>query len=225
MFPQRAKTNIAMATAIAVIVVAIDQAIKVEVKTHFALHEAREVTSWMYIYFVENSGMAFGVNIAGTLLLTIARLLFVAFLVYYLAKVARRVVPRGFIVCVALIIAGAVGNIIDNAFYGLLFTESTEYGIATTVPLGEGYGSFMEGKVVDMFYFPIIDTFLPTSWPVVGGSHFVFFSPIFNFADSAITCGSLAILLFYRRCLASPQKFQLLPGAGANAKERDENRQ
>lgn len=219
MFTKKAKTNIAMAAAIAAAVVVIDQAIKIEVKTHFALHEAREITSWMYLYFVENSGMAFGVNIAGTLLLTIARLLFVGFLVYYLAKVARRAVPRGFIVCVALIIAGAMGNIIDNAFYGLLFTESTEYSVATSVPLGEGYGSFMEGKVVDMFYFPIIDTFLPSSWPLVGGRHFVFFSPIFNFADSAITCGSLAILLFYRRYLASPEKFPLLPGSRADSEE------
>ncbi len=192
--------------AIVAAVIIIDQLIKFEVKTNFTLHEAREITSWMYLYFVENSGMAFGVNIAGTLILSIARLVFVGFLVYYVSKLVRRNVSTGFVACIALIIAGAIGNIIDNAFYGMIFSESTEYDVANLVSFGSGYGSFMSGKVVDMFYFPLIDTYLPESLPVIGGTHFLFFAPIFNFADSAITCGSIIILLFYRKYLTSVRK-------------------
>lgn len=192
--------------AIVAAVIIIDQLIKFEVKTNFTLHEAREITSWMYLYFVENSGMAFGVNIAGTLILSIARLVFVGFLVYYVSRLVRRNVSTGFVACIALIIAGAIGNIIDNAFYGMIFSESTEYDVANLVSFGSGYGSFMSGKVVDMFYFPLIDTYLPESLPVIGGTHFLFFAPIFNFADSAITCGSIIILLFYRKYLTSVRK-------------------
>ena len=192
--------------AIVAAVIIIDQLIKFEVKTNFTLHEAREITSWMYLYFVENSGMAFGVNIAGTLILSIARLVFVGFLVYYVSKLVRRNVSTGFVACIALIIAGAIGNIIDNAFYGMIFSESTEYDVANLVSFGSGYGSFMSGKVVDMFYFPLIDTYLPEFLPVIGGTHFLFFAPIFNFADSAITFGSIIILLFYRKYLTSVRK-------------------
>jgi len=202
----KVKINAITAVAIVAAVIFIDQSIKFYVKTNFALHEAHEITSWMYLYFVENSGMAFGVNIAGTLILTIARLVFVGFLVYYICRISRSNVPRGYVVCISLIIAGATGNIIDNAIYGLIFSESGDYNVASLVPFGRGYGNFMSGKVVDMFYFPIIDTYLPYSWPIVGGSHFVFFAPIFNFADSAITCGSLSVILFYRKYLSATSK-------------------
>ena len=99
-----------------------------------------------------------------------------------------------------------MGNIIDNAIYGMIFSESTNYNVASLVSSGEGYGSFMSGKVVDMFYFPIIDTYLPYNLPLIGGEHFVFFAPIFNFADSAITCGSLCVILFYRKYLSATSK-------------------
>ena len=207
------KINIITAVAIVAAVIVIDQIVKFYVKTSFTLHEAREITSWMYLYFVENSGMAFGVDIAGTLLLSIARLVFVGFLVYYLKNTVKLRVPRGYVVCIALIIAGAVGNIIDNAFYGLVFSESTEYDVASIVHFGSGYGSFMSGKVVDMFYFPLVDTYLPESLPFAGGMHFIFFAPIFNFADSAITCGAISILLFYRKYLAS---FKRMPKTDKN---------
>lgn len=209
------RKNLITAVAIVAAVIVIDQCIKFAVKTHLALHEARKVTSWMYIYFVENSGMAFGVDIAGTLVLTIARLVFVGFLIYYIHSLSNRRVPNGYIVCLSLIIAGAMGNIIDNAFYGLIFSESTEFSVSTLVPFGMGYGSFMTGKVVDMFYFPIIDTYLPYSLPLIGGMHILFFAPIFNFADSAITCGSIVILLFYRKCIAPASRF---PYVGITAK-------
>jgi len=126
------KINTITAVAIVAAVIIIDQLIKFEVKTNFTLHEAREITSWMYLYFVENSGMAFGVNIAGTLILSIARLVFVGFLVYYVSKLVRRNVSTGFVACIALIIAGAIGNIIDNAFYGMIF--SGKYGIRRSQP-------------------------------------------------------------------------------------------
>ena len=112
-------------------------------------------------------------------------------------------IKTGFIVCLSLVLAGALGNIIDCVFYGEIFTQSTQATIATMVPFGDGYGSVLEGKVVDMFYFPIIDTFWPKWMPFVGGEHFIFFSPIFNFADAAISCGMIAILLFYSRYLGT----------------------
>ena len=199
----KAKINAITAAAIVAAVIIIDQVIKFEIKTNFMLHESREITSWMYLYFVENSGMAFGVDIAGTMILSIARLIFAGFLVYYIFLISRRKVPKGFIICISLILSGALGNIFDNAFYGLIFSESTEYDIASLVPFGQGYGSLMSGKVVDMFYFPLINTTIPYSWPIFGGTHFVFFAPIFNFADSAITCGSIATLLFYRKYLVA----------------------
>lgn len=202
----KVKINAITAVAIVAAVIFIDQSIKFYVKTNFALHEAHEITSWMYLYFVENSGMAFGVNIAGTLILTVARLIFVGFLIYYISRISRKNVPRGYIICISLIIAGALGNIIDNAIYGMIFSESTDYNVASLVSSGEGYGSFMSGKVVDMFYFPIIDTYLPYNLPLIGGEHFVFFAPIFNFADSAITCGSLCVILFYRKYLSATSK-------------------
>ncbi|MBS7237854.1 MAG: signal peptidase II, partial [Bacteroidaceae bacterium] len=127
MLNNKVKINAITAVAIVAAVIFIDQSIKFYVKTNFALHEAHEITSWMYLYFVENSGMAFGVNIAGTLILTVARLIFVGFLIYYISRISSKNVPRGYIICISLIIAGALGNIIDNAIYGMIFSESTDY--------------------------------------------------------------------------------------------------
>lgn len=194
------------AAAIVAVIIIVDQTVKFYVKTHFLLHESRRITSWMYLYFVENSGMAFGVDIAGTMVLTIARLLLAAFLIYYIYKVAHKGYPAGYLICISLIVAGALGNIIDNALYGLIFTESTPYSASTLTDLGHGYAGFMTGRVVDMLYFPLIDTYLPYDWPFVGGYHFLFFAPVFNVADSAITCGTFAILLFYRKCLFSAER-------------------
>lgn len=183
-------------------VVAADQCIKFAVKTHLALREARQVFSWFYIYFVENKGIAFGFDAMGTLPIAIFRLLFIGVLIYYVARVARRKFPVGFLVCLSLVLAGAVGNIIDNLFYGLVFSESTPYSVAHVVPWGWGYGSFLSGRVVDMFYFPLFSFTWPDFLPLLGGRHFEFFNAVFNFADSAITCGGIAIVLFYRQSLA-----------------------
>lgn len=207
-----------MATATVVAVVVIDQLVKYAVKTGFCLHEASEVTSWFYILFVENSGMAFGMSFIGTMFLTTMRIALVVLLALYMRHIITHGFARGYVACVSLVLAGALGNIIDNAFYGLVYTESTPFSTARLVTPGEGYGSFMAGKVVDMLYFPIIQTDLPSWLPFWGGEHFVFFSPVFNVADSAITCGAIAILIFYRRCLSAAKAVNT---AGANGTDCD----
>lgn len=182
-------------------VLVIDQFIKIWVKTHMFWHESIRITDWFFIYFTENNGMAFGMEIIGKLFLTTFRIVAVALIIMYLIKIVKQNLKTGYIVCISLILAGAIGNIIDCVFYGVLFSESTHSSIATLVPIGEGYSEWFYGKVVDMFYFPIIDTYWPEWMPFVGGEHFIFFSPIFNFADAAISCGIIALILFYSKYL------------------------
>lgn len=194
-----------MASVVITLVLLADQIIKFYVKTHFLLGErVPMIEGWdkAYLYFVENEGMAFGLGfMGGTIFLTSFRILAVAFICYFLHKINSHSFSIGFIICLALVLAGASGNIIDNLLYGKIFTPSTENMVAYLVPFGQGYGPLFSGRVVDMFQFPLIDTYLPESWPLIGGLHFEFFSPIFNFADSCITCGGIAILLFYRQSL------------------------
>lgn len=191
---------------IILVVLIIDQMIKIWVKTHMFWHESIRVTDWFFIYFTENNGMAFGMEIIGKLFLTSFRIVAVALIIGYLIKIIKRGLKTGYIVCISLILAGAIGNIIDCVFYGVLFSESTHSTIATCVPIGEGYSEWFYGKVVDMFYFPIIDTNWPEWIPFVGGEHFIFFSPIFNFADAAISCGIIALILFYSKYLNENMK-------------------
>ncbi|WP_071146305.1 lipoprotein signal peptidase [Bacteroides ihuae] len=179
----------------------IDQLIKVAVKTSMYFHESIHVTDWFYIYFTENNGMAFGMEIFGKLFLTSFRIIAVGLIAWYLMKIIKRGAKTGYIVCISLIFTGALGNIIDSVFYGILFNESTHSSIANFMPAGGGYSTWFYGKVVDMFYFPIIDTTWPAWIPMIGGEHFIFFSPIFNFADAAISCGIIALLLFYSKYL------------------------
>lgn len=181
----------------------IDQAIKIWIKTHMYRGESFRIADWFYIYFTENNGMAFGMEIFSKLFLTSFRIAAVAAIIWYLCKVIRQgIVKTGYIVCLSLILAGALGNIIDSVFYGVLFSESTFHEIAHWVPIGEGYSDWFYGKVVDMFYFPIIDSHWPSWMPFVGGDHFIFFSPIFNFADAAISVGIITLLLFYSKYLS-----------------------
>ncbi|WP_321331467.1 lipoprotein signal peptidase [uncultured Bacteroides sp.] len=182
-------------------VLVIDQTIKVLVKTNMYFHESIHITDWFYIYFTENNGMAFGMEIFGKLFLTSFRIIAVALIGWYLVKIIKNGAKTGYIACVSLILTGALGNIIDSVFYGLLFNTSTHSSIASFLPHGGGYSTLLYGKVVDMFYFPIIDTIWPNWIPVVGGEHFIFFSPIFNFADASISCGIIALLLFYSKYL------------------------
>ncbi len=188
-------------------VLVIDQIIKVLVKTGMYLHEnIRVCGDWFYIYFTENNGMAFGMEIFGKLFLTSFRIIAVALIGYYIVKVIKQNLKTGYIVCLSMILAGALGNIIDSVFYGVIFGPSIPEGhinssLATFMPEGGGYSTWLYGKVVDMFYFPIIDTTWPSWIPFVGGDHFIFFSPIFNFADASISCGIVALLIFYSNYL------------------------
>lgn len=143
--------------------------------------------------------MAFGMELFGKLFLTLFRIVAVTAIGWFLYKLVKQGAKTGFIVCVSLILTGALGNIIDSVFYGVLFNESTHSQIASFLPEGGGYAPLFYGRVVDMFYFPIIDTYWPEWMPFVGGKHFVFFSPIFNFADAAISCGIVALLIFYHK--------------------------
>ena len=188
---------------IVIAVLVIDQIIKIWVKTNMYWHESIKITDWFYIYFTENNGMAFGMEIFNKFFLTGFRIMAAIAIAYLLVQYVKKNYKTGFLVCVSLILAGAIGNIIDFVFYGEIFSESTNSLLATFVPIGEGYSEWFYGKVVDMFYFPIIDTYWPTWMPLVGGEHFIFFSPIFNFADAAISCGIIALILFYGKYLSN----------------------
>ncbi|MDF9829065.1 signal peptidase II [Parabacteroides sp. PF5-6] len=186
---------------IIILLLLLDQLLKIWIKTHMQLHESIEITSWFYIYFTENPGMAFGMEVMSKLFLTLFRIVAVIVIGYYLFTLVKKNFKMGYIACIALIFAGAVGNIIDSVFYGVIFDHS--YGqVATFMPEGGGYATWLHGKVVDMFYFPLIETTFPDWLPIWGGDEFIFFRPIFNLADSAICVGVFLLLLFYRRTLS-----------------------
>ena len=187
-----------LATLIVVAILLIDQAIKIWVKTSMCLHESIQVTDWFYITFIENMGMAFGMQLGSKILLSLFRVVAIAALAYYIWLEVKRKTRTGYIVCLAMILAGAAGNLIDCLFYGLIFNESSPYYVSYFVPFGTGYAPLLMGKVVDMFYFPLIETEWPLWMPFVGGEHFVFFSPVFNFADASISVSVVWLILFYR---------------------------
>jgi signal peptidase II len=198
------------ATVIGIIIAAVlilDQSLKFYIKTHFEYNEEMSILglNWAFLRFVENEGMAFGIVFDwehGKLLLSVFRILMVAGLFWYIRLLLQAAAPVGYVYAIALITAGAIGNIIDSAFYGLIFTESPWHGgLAQLVSPGQGYGTFLHGKVVDMLYFPMTYISLPDWIPVLGGDQYLFFSPIFNIADASITTGVLTILLFQRRFL------------------------
>jgi signal peptidase II len=179
-----------------------DQVLKIWVKTHMQMHDSIRITDWFYLFFTENNGMAFGIELFDKLFLTFFRIAAVVALFWYLFRISPKKTTRfGYCVCIGLIIAGALGNIIDSLFYGLIFNNS-DGQLATLFPDSGGYGSLFYGKVVDMLYFPLIDTHFPDWLPFIGGKAFEFFRPIFNLADSSISVGIILILLFYRRDLS-----------------------
>jgi signal peptidase II len=187
-----------LATLIIVAILLIDQAIKIWVKTSMTLHESIHVTDWFYITFIENMGMAFGMQLGSKIVLSLFRVVAIGVLGYYIWQQVKSNARTGYIVCLSLVLAGAAGNLIDCMFYGMIFNESSPYYLSYFVDFGTGYAPFLMGKVVDMFYFPLIETEWPTWMPFVGGQHFVFFSPVFNFADASISVSVVLLLLFYR---------------------------
>lgn len=200
-------SNSTIATIVIVAVLVIDQVLKILVKTHMMLGEEFCVLGdWFRIHFVENNGMAFGMEFAGEwgkIILTVFRIIAVSAIGYYLHKICKRTaepVPTFYVVCIALVLAGAAGNIIDSVFYGVIF-DSSIGNVATIFPEGGGYGTWLQGRVVDMFYFPLISGVYPTWFPFCGGEPFLFFRPVFNFADSAITVGIALLLIFHRETL------------------------
>lgn len=192
----KAKNRSWIVLAIVLLALVIDQIIKIVVKTNMSLGESIPVFGdWFKIQFIENNGMAFGMEFLGKTFLTLFRIVAIALLVWYLRVLLRdERHPFGYIVCIAFILAGAAGNLVDCLFYGEIFTSS--YGqVAEFVSFGDGYSSFLHGKVVDMFYFPL---FTWPDWvPLVGGD--IFFSPVFNFADACISCSVVALLIWYRK--------------------------
>lgn len=162
------------------------------------LYDEIYITDWFRIRFIENNGMAWGMELGSKLLLSTFRICAVAIGIWYMVRLIRRNMGYGYLAVLSMILAGAAGNIFDSVFYGQVFTESTPYAVSQVTGFGDGYAPMLMGKVVDMFYFPIIDTILPAWLPFWGGEHFVFFSPIFNFADACISVGVILLLLFYR---------------------------
>ena len=198
------KTKLLISVALFFCVLVIDQIIKFWVKTSMLLGEHIEITSWFHIAFVENNGMAFGWELfGGKLFLTLFRLVAVSFIGWFIWKEISRNRPFGYIICLTLIMAGAAGNIIDCLFYGLIFNNPPYPYTAQLVPLGMGYGDFLFGRVVDMFYFPLVKWTMPTWMPFYSGEECIFFSPVFNFADAAISCGIVALIIFYHKLTAS----------------------
>ncbi len=187
------------ALALILLLLVIDQAIKVWVKTSMSLGDSIHITDWFYISFIENNGMAYGMSFIYKPLLTVFRLVAISVIGYYIYKVVRREHRIGYVVCLSLVCAGAAGNIFDCLFYGQIFTVSTPFTVSEFVPFGQGYAPILQGKVVDMFYFPLVVTTWPEWVPLWGGDRFVFFSPVFNFADACISVGVVLLLLFYRK--------------------------
>jgi len=185
----------------AFILLLIDQILKIWIKTHFILGQEHQIYDWFIIHFTENNGMAFGIEFGGYTgkkILTLFRIVVVSIGIKYLLDLEKKDFSNGPLIALGLIIGGAIGNIIDSSFYGLIFNESYN-NVASIMPEGGGYSSFLHGKVVDMFYFPIINDHFPNWLPIWGGEHFIFFRPVFNVADAGISIGIFMILIFYRK--------------------------
>ncbi|MFI5195940.1 MAG: lipoprotein signal peptidase [Chitinophagales bacterium] len=213
------------AILIVLLIIIADQVLKVYIKTHFCNgDDVKILGSWFRLHFIENEGMAYGMklseSVVGKLLLSSFRAIAVIFGFYLLRRLTKKGYGRGAIICGSLILAGALGNLIDSLFYGLIFTDSpyscmysnydnmhslllnhNQTAIAHLTSFGHGYGKFLQGKVVDMLYFPIIDTRMPGWVPFMGGKNFIFFEPVFNIADAAISVGVITLVLFQKRLI------------------------
>jgi signal peptidase II len=185
------------------LILLIDQVLKISVKTGMFLYQDIHVFgNWFIIKFIENNGMAFGVDLPGNygkLILSLFRIIAIIAIIFYMRHLIREKAQNGLLIALSFILAGAIGNILDSSFYGLIFNESSPYTKSLLFPAGGGYAGFLHGKVVDMFYFPIIQGTWPAWVPLKGGDYFEFFRPVFNVADSSISLGVFAILVFQKK--------------------------
>ncbi len=217
--------NLKKSLLLIVLILVIDQWSKIYIKTHFVLGESVDVLSWFKILFIENEGAAWGAKLSdifpisdkmGKLILTIFRLFAITGIGYWLYDVVRKNASKTLIIAVSLIFAGALGNILDSVFYGMLFNES--YNEVATLFTQEPYGSIFHGKVVDMLYFPLIDTTWPEWVPYLGGKNFRFFEPVFNIADTAISTGVGILLVFNKKAFSQEEE----NGSSATQEDLDE---
>lgn len=196
----RKKTGDGMlCTAVIAGLIIIDQIIKIMVKTNMSIGESIHITDWFQILFIENNGMAYGMTFFNKLVLSLFRIVAISAIGCYLYKLIHMPHNRGYVLCLSMVLAGAAGNMVDSMFYGLVFDASTPFSVAQHVAFGDGYAPFLYGKVVDMFYFPLIVTHYPEWFPFNAGKEFIFFAPVFNFADACISVSVVAIFLFYRK--------------------------
>jgi signal peptidase II len=191
------------------LILIIDQVLKIWIKTNMYIGQEYNIFgNWFIIHFTENEGMAFGMKFGGDygkLILSLFRIVAVGAIGWYLYKLIKENTDKLYIICMSLIFAGAIGNILDSAFYGIIFSESY-FNIAQLFPAEGGYGSFLHGKVVDMFYFPIFTGQYPNWFPIWGGEDFIFFRPVFNVADSSISVGVVLLIIFQKRFFNNPEK-------------------
>jgi signal peptidase II len=201
------------AILIVFLVLLADQVLKFWIKTHMTIgQEIHVMGNWFILHFTENEGMAFGISFggsAGKLILSIFRIIAVIIIAFYISRLSKKSTHPGLIVSFSLIMAGALGNILDSAFYGIIFNQSSYHTVATLFPPEGGYASFLHGKVVDMLYFPVIRTTMPGWVPVWGGEPFEFFRPVFNIADSSITTGVFMLLIFQKKFFANKESQDL----------------
>ena len=195
---KKQKQQTVVSVLIFLVILIIDQVIKISVKTGMTLHESIRVTDWFYITYIENNGMAWGMSIMPKVMLSLFRLVAIFVIGRYIFKRIMKGARWLYVVLLSMVLAGAAGNLIDCMFYGLIFSGASPEYTSYLVPWGTGSAPFLEGRVVDMFYFPLIVTNYPDWFPVWGGERFVFFSPIFNFADASISVSVVSILLFCR---------------------------
>ena len=196
------KQQTVVSVLIFLVILIIDQVIKISVKTGMTLHESIRVTDWFYISFIENNGMAWGMSIMPKIMLSLFRLVAITAIGWYIYKQIQKGARWLYIVLLSMVLAGAAGNLIDCMFYGMIFSGASPNYTSFFVPWGTGYAPFLEGRVVDMFYFPLIVTTYPDWFPFYGGQPYIFFSPVFNFADACISVSVVAIILFCRKELS-----------------------